>query len=47
MTDRNDSDGPVDLETVESLLRQLPTDGTPLEEPPSELWDRIVDRLTQ
>jgi len=45
MTDRNHPDGTVDLDTVEDLLRELPTESVPLEEPPPALWDRIVDEL--
>jgi anti-sigma-K factor RskA len=45
MTDRNHSNGAVEIETVEGLLRELPTDSTPLEDPPPALWDRIVDEL--
>ena len=45
MTDRNNPDRSVDLETVEALLRELPTESPLLEEPPPALWDRIVDEL--
>lgn len=45
MTDPNNPDRSVDLETIEGLLRELPTENPLLEEPPPALWDRIVDEL--
>jgi anti-sigma-K factor RskA len=45
MTDRNGSNGPIDIEKVEALLRELPTENALLEDPPAALWDRIVGEL--